>query len=78
VWTYAAWDELRQRPQLFAGSLAFSQRLFNLVPSGEVQLVEGMFVSGDFFHVLGVPALRGRTFTAADDVRDAGPDARSW
>jgi putative ABC transport system permease protein len=74
VWTYAAWDELRQRPQLFAGSLAFSRRLFNLNPSGEVQLVEGMFVSGDFFHVLGIPALRGRTFTAADDVRGAGPD----
>src|SRR5207248_2234576 len=31
VWTYQAWEELRQRPQLFAGALAFSRRLFNLV-----------------------------------------------
>jgi predicted permease len=48
--------------------------LFNLVPSGEVQLVEGMFVSGDFFRVLGIPAARGRLFTIADDVRGGGPD----
>lgn len=74
VWTYAAWEELQQRPQLFAGSIAWTRRLFNLVPSGEVQLVEGLFVSGDFFRVLGVPAVRGRTFTAADDVRGGGPD----
>jgi len=74
VWTYAAWEELRQRAELFAGSLAFSRRLFNLVPSGEVQLVEGMFVSGDFFRVLGIHALRGRIFTTADDVRGGGPD----
>ena len=74
VWTYAAWEELRQRADLFAGSLAFSRRLFNLVPSGEVQLVEGMFVSGDFFQVLGVPAVRGRLFTPADDGRGGGPD----
>src|SRR5205823_5926613 len=72
VWTYAAWEELRQRSELFAGSLAFSRRLFNLVPSGEVQLVEGIFVSGDFFRVLGIPALRGRIFTTADDVRGGG------
>jgi hypothetical protein len=31
-----------------------------------------MFVSGDFFRVLGVPALRGRVFTAADDRRGCG------
>jgi predicted permease len=75
VWTYAAWEELRQRADLFAGSLAFTRRLFNLVPSGEVQLVEGLFVSGDFFRVLGVPALRGRTFTAADDLHRGEPDS---
>jgi putative ABC transport system permease protein len=74
LWTYAAWEELRQRRQLFAGSIAWTRRLFNLVPTGEVRLVEGLFVSGDFFRMLGVPALLGRTFTAADDVRGGGPD----
>ena len=74
LWTYAAWEELQQRPQLFAGSIAWTRRLFNLVPTGEVRLVEGLFVSGDFFRMLGVPALLGRTFTAADDVRGGGPD----
>ena len=41
---------------------------------GEVQPVDGVYVSGDFFSTLGVPALLGRTFTAADDVRGGGPD----
>jgi len=39
-----------------------------------VQPVDGAYVSGDFFTTLGVPALVGRTFTSADDVRGGGPD----
>jgi hypothetical protein len=31
-------------------------------------------VSGGFFKTLGVPALLGRTFSSADDVRGGGPD----
>jgi predicted permease len=41
---------------------------------GEVQAVDGAYVSGDFFTTLGVPAVLGRTFTSADDVRGGGPD----
>ena len=33
-----------------------------------------MWVSGDFFATLGVPALLGRTITPADDVPGGGPD----
>ncbi len=39
---------------------------------GNVLPVRGLFVSGDFFRVLGVPAIRGHVFTAADDHRGCG------
>jgi predicted permease len=73
-WSYAIWEELRQRQHLFDGAIAWVPIRFNLAQSGEVQLVEGALVSGDYFRVLGVPALLGRTFTAADDVRGGGRD----
>jgi putative ABC transport system permease protein len=79
AWTYAVWDQIRQRTQMFDGALAWSQGVgsttrFNLAQGGETEPVEGLFASGDFFTTLGVTALLGRTFTAADDVRGGGPD----
>jgi predicted permease len=76
AWTYALWDEIRQRaPQIFDGAVAWSDERLNLsTVGGEVQAVDGVYVSGDFFSTLGVSALLGRTFTARDDVRGGGPD----
>ncbi len=76
AWTYALWEETRRRaPQMFDGAVAWSDERLNLsTAGGEVQAVDGVYVSGDFFSTLGVPALIGRTFTARDDVRGAGPD----
>jgi len=73
-WNYPMWDRLRQRAQAFDGALAFTAERFNLAPSGEREPVDGLYVSGDFFTTVGVPALLGRTFTPADDVRGGGPD----
>ena len=79
-WNYQLWDEIRSRaPQLFDGAVAWSAPgiadRWNLsTADAEVQPVDGVYVSGDFFTTLGVPALLGRTFTSADDVRGGGPD----
>jgi putative ABC transport system permease protein len=76
-WTYAIWDNLRQRSQedgLFEGALAWSSTRFNLAQRGETRPVDGMYVGGDYFGVLGVPAVLGRTLTAADDARGGGRD----
>jgi putative ABC transport system permease protein len=73
-WTYAVWEQIRQRSPLFDGTLAWSAQRFNLAERGETQMVDGLFASGDFFSTLGVPALLGRTFTADDDVRGGGRD----
>ena len=52
--------------------LAWAGNEFNVAPAGEVRLAQGLFVSGDFFHVLGVNAIRGRTFDAIDDREGCG------
>jgi len=61
------WQELVRQQQAFSGLFAFADTRFNLAPHGEVRYVEGLYVSGDFFPVLGVAALRGRMLTPADD-----------
>ena len=72
-WNYAMWEQLRERAQVFDGAFAWVTNRFNLAQSSEIQPVDGIYASGDFFRTLGVPALLGRTFNPADDVRGGGP-----
>src|SRR4051812_16190105 len=52
------WEELRGRDhQLFAGAFAYAWQRFNLARGGEVQPAFGFMASGEFFEVLGVPAI---------------------
>lgn len=71
--TNPQWEPLRDSQDVFTGMLAWWTNGFGLSPAGgEQRVARGLFVSGDFFRVLGVPALRGRVFTAADDRRGCG------
>jgi putative ABC transport system permease protein len=73
-WSYPIWEEIRAREsELFDGAFAWSGQSFDLSPSGRTDLVDGAYVSGRLFEVLGVTAMRGRMITAADDSR-AAPD----
>src|SRR5262245_12395265 len=74
AWTFAIWDNLRQRAQAFDGALAWSSQRFNLAQGGEQRPVDGIYVSGEYFSALGVPALLGRTIVEDDDVRGGGKD----
>jgi predicted permease len=67
VMTHPIWSAIRSRQQAFSGLLAWSAARFNLAYGGEPRMAEGLFVSGNFFQVLGVEAMVGRTFTAEDD-----------
>jgi putative ABC transport system permease protein len=71
--SYAIWEEIQRRAALFDGAFTWAGAQFNLSQAGETQPVAGFVASGDFFATLGVPALLGRTFTTADDVRGGGP-----
>ncbi len=68
------WEQLRDRQQAFSGTLAFSGARFDLAGGGEAQPAEGLWVNGDFFRVLGVPALMGHSFSPAADRPGGGPE----
>src|SRR5689334_801837 len=58
---------------LFDGAFAWSSQRFDLSASGQSDAVDGAYVSGRPFDVLGVTAIQGRTMTPADDSGTA-PD----
>jgi len=70
--TNPIWERFRDSQDAFAGALAWANNDFNLATGGEVRLARGLFVSGDFFRVLGVQPIAGRVFTSADDRRGCG------
>jgi putative ABC transport system permease protein len=75
-WSYPVWQEIRARStDLFDGAFAWSRESFDLAQGGRVVPVDGAYVSGRFFDVLGLPAFRGRMLTPADDSATP-PDGR--
>lgn len=75
--TNPLWEQVRERQQGFSSMMAWGAwdldtSDFDLASGGELRPAKGIWVSGDFFNMLGVPALLGRVFTAADDVKGCG------
>ena len=73
-WTYPLFEQLNTHPDIFEGTAAWSGQRFDLARGGPSDFVNGLWVSGRFFEVLGVPAILGRTISAQDDVRGGGPE----
>ena len=75
AWSNPVWEQVRERRhELFETAFAYSARIsrFNLAPAGQADLVDGIWVSGDYFSGLRVPPILGRTFTSEDDQRGGG------
>src|SRR5215467_5974091 len=70
--TYAQWEQIRDHQQPLSGVFAWASDTFNLAPRGEVHLLPGIWVSGEFFNVLGIQPIVGRVFNNADDQRGCG------
>jgi putative ABC transport system permease protein len=70
--TYTQWEQIQTHREPFTGMMAWSARRFDLAAGGEARYAEGLYVSGDFFRVLGVTPIIGRTFTADDDTAGCG------
>lgn len=70
-WT---WKQIRERSDLLGGVCAWFPTAFNTAERGQVNNVQGLLASGEFFETLGVPAILGRTFAKADDQKGGGPD----
>jgi predicted permease len=71
--SYPMWEKIRQYQQSFSAVFAWAQ-------GGWISMGEGaqerrariLWVSGETFSVLGVPPVRGRTFTEKDDQPNCG------
>jgi putative ABC transport system permease protein len=68
--TNPQWEYFRDHQEVFSGVLAWSSNTFGL--GTDPRPVRGLFVSGDFFRVLGVVPQRGRVFTPQEDRRGCG------
>jgi len=68
--TNPQWEYFRDHQEIFSGVLAWSSNTFGL--GADQRPVRGLFVSGDFFRVLGVVPERGRVFTPEEDRRGCG------
>lgn len=66
--TNPIWEEVRKQQDVFSGVLAWWAREFDLADGGEEHDVSGAYVSGEYFHVLGVRPAAGRLFLPTDDV----------
>jgi putative ABC transport system permease protein len=67
---YAAWQE---RNRAFDAIAAFVRVPMNVMGGVEPIQVSGAGVTADFFRVLGVPPLLGRTFVTGEDAPGAAP-----
>jgi putative ABC transport system permease protein len=67
--TNPVWEQVRDRQQAFNGVFAWGADDFNLGTGSDAHLAHGLWVSGDFFQVLGVRPELGRVFDASDDRR---------
>ncbi len=73
-WTNPIWEQIRDHHAgLFGGAAAWGEDQFDLASGGVSDSVDGLWTSGNFFDVLGTPAILGRTFTPEDDRRGGGP-----
>jgi|SRR5688572_21153171 hypothetical protein len=72
--TYPVCAEIKARENdLFDGAFAWANERFDMSRGGQSAFVDGAHVSGRFFEVLVVSAVRGRMLTPADDAA-AAPD----
>jgi putative ABC transport system permease protein len=72
VVTNLIWEKLRDDHQGFSGIAAWHNTGFSRDSGGDARFVNGLYVSGEFFRVLGVRPVAGRVFTAEDDRPGCG------
>jgi putative ABC transport system permease protein len=67
--TNPQWEQIRAQQQGFSGIFAWAPERLNLARGGEIREANVLWVSGDFFDVLGVTPEAGRLLNASDDRR---------
>ncbi len=67
--TNPLWEEIRKHNKPFSGMFAWATDDVDLATQGESHQATALWVSGDFFRVLGIQPALGHLFTARDDQR---------
>jgi len=70
--TNPMWEQIRAQQQGFSGVFVFGNDDFNLATRGQVRYAQGLWVSGEFFDVLGVQPVLGQVFHRPDDHPGCG------
>ncbi len=65
--TYPLWQQVRRRQKAFSSIAVWSSDQTNLATGGEMDIAHDIWVSGDFFNVLGVQPFLGRLISTSDD-----------
>jgi putative ABC transport system permease protein len=68
--TFPLWQQVEKRQQAFSSVAAWGGGQLNLARGGEVDNAQAIWISGQFFHVLGVQPMLGRLISPADDPED--------
>src|SRR5579863_3964002 len=66
--TFPLWQQVQQRQQAFSSIAAWGTDTENLANGGEVDNAQAIWVSGEFFRVLGVEPFLGRLLAPQDDL----------
>jgi hypothetical protein len=70
--TNPIWEKLREDHPGFSEIAAWTDTFFSRDSGGDTRFAKGLWVSGDFFRMLGVRPIQGRVFTAEDDRPGCG------
>jgi putative ABC transport system permease protein len=73
--TYPLWEQIRANQRAFSATFAWGDAEFVVGRGAQARLARGLWVSGDFFQVLGIPPHRGRLFGPSDDRRGCGGES---
>ena len=66
------WEYIRDHQHVFSQVLAWSPTNLGITEGDHERLVQGLWVSGDFFNALGVRPALGRVFASSDDRPGCG------
>lgn len=70
-WSYPKFVRMQESARSFEAVAAYSASSMNLSEPGDPERIRVEFVTGDYFAILGIPPLVGRTLTPTDDGSDA-------
>lgn len=73
--SYPLYLKIRDEQRVFSGVMAWGSTSFDLAQGGEQRPAEGVWISGNYFNVLGARPAWGRLLAPSDDVRDCRPVA---